>query len=271
MQDILTAPFVEELKKTTSNMYRLGWDERNSGNISLLLEEDEVSRYLDPSRVLRRIPCGFRAPTLAGKCFLVSGSGKYFKDTVDFPERDLGVIRVAQDCETAELLWGFSDGGNIASELPAHLMTHAVRLEKDPLSRVVTHCHPTHIQAITYVHDLDEASLTRSLWQMCTECICVFPDGVGLLPWMICGTNEIGHATAEKMKEFRLVIWAMHGIYASGRDLDETFGLIETVEKAAQVYLLTAHLPRKNTITDEQLRDLAEYWHKNYRRDFLQL
>lgn len=33
------------------------------------------------------------------------------------------------------------------------------------------------------------------------------------------------------MKEFRLVIWAMHGIYGAGKTLDETFGLIETVEK----------------------------------------
>jgi ribulose-5-phosphate 4-epimerase/fuculose-1-phosphate aldolase len=27
----------------------------------------------------------------------------------------------------------------------------------------------------------------------------VFPDGVGVLPWMLCGTNEIGEATAKKM------------------------------------------------------------------------
>ena len=29
MKDILKAPFVEEMKKMTANMYRLGWDERN--------------------------------------------------------------------------------------------------------------------------------------------------------------------------------------------------------------------------------------------------
>lgn len=31
------------------------------------------------------------------------------------------------------------------------------------------HCHPTNILAMTYVHDLDEAAFTRTLWQMCTE------------------------------------------------------------------------------------------------------
>ena len=33
MKDILTAPFVKEMCDTTANMYRLGWDERNGGNM----------------------------------------------------------------------------------------------------------------------------------------------------------------------------------------------------------------------------------------------
>ena len=96
-------------------------------------------------------------------------------------------------------------------------------------------------------------------------------DGVGVLPWMLCGTNSIGEATAEKMKEFRLVIWGMHGIYGAGKTMDETFGLIETVEKAAQIYMLTAHLPRINTIRDEEMKELADYFKVNYRKDFLNL
>ena len=44
MMDILKAPFVEEMCRTTANMYRIGWDERNGGNISYLLEEAEVAQ-----------------------------------------------------------------------------------------------------------------------------------------------------------------------------------------------------------------------------------
>ena len=47
---------------------------------------------------------------------------------------------------------------------------------------------------------------------MCTECIVVFPDGVSVLPWMLCGTNEIGEATRDKMASARLVVWAQHGL-----------------------------------------------------------
>ncbi len=53
--------------------------------------------------------------------------------------------------------------------------------------------------------------------------------------------------------------------------LDETFGLIETVEKAAWIYMLTAHLPRINTIRDDQMVELAEFFGVNYRKDFLNL
>ena len=79
MKDILTAPFVKEMCDTTANMYRLGWDERNGGNISYLLDENEVAEYLDLNHVIRTIPTGFDAPELIGKIFIVTGTGKYSK------------------------------------------------------------------------------------------------------------------------------------------------------------------------------------------------
>ena len=271
MKDILTAPFLRKMCATTSNMYRLGWDERNGGNLSMMLDESQVAEYLDLDNVLRTIPTGFDATALIGKLFIVTGTGKYFKNVQQDPETNLGIIRIAKDGTTAELLWGYRDGGKFTSELPAHLMSHMARLKVDPENRVVMHCHPTYTLAMNYVHELDEKKFTHTLWEMCTECIVVFPDGVGVLPWMLCGTNEIGEATAIKMEEFRLVVWGMHGIYGVGKDLDETFGLIETVEKAAQIYMLTAHMPRLNTIRDEEMVQLAESFGVKYRKDFLNL
>ncbi len=253
MKNVLTANFMVEFIRTVTNMYAHGWDERNGGNISLMLDANEVREYLDLTNVVRTIPTGFSAPELDGRIFLVTGTGKYFKNVQYAPDINLGVIRIANGGTEAELLWGFSDGGKFTSELPAHMMSHIARLKVDPDNRVVMHCHPANLLAMTYVHDLDEVKFTRTLWQMCTECILVFPDGVNVLPWLLCGTNEIGEATAEKMKTARLVVWAQHGIYGAGRDMDETFGLIETAEKAAEIYLKIAQLPLVNTITDEQL------------------
>ncbi len=269
MKDILQAPFLVEMVRTTTNMYNHGWDERNGGNISLLLDEAEVAEYLDVNHVLRTIPLNFHAETLVGKYFLVTGTGKYFKNVQYAPDVNLGLIRIAADGDTAELLWGYTDGGKFTSELPAHLMSHMARLQANPANRVVMHCHPANLLAMTYVHDLDERAFTRTLWQMCTECIVVFPDGVNVLPWMLCGTNEIGEATAEKMQTARLVVWAQHGIYGAGADLDETFGLIETAEKAAEIYMKIAHLPLRNTISDSQMHLLEERFGVTAREGYL--
>lgn len=278
MKNVLTAPFVREMCKTASNMYRLGWDERNGGNISYLLKEEEVAGCLNLDNVIRTIPLmgvnevDFDASPLEGKIFIVTGTGKYFKNVEDDPETNLGIVRIGKGGKEVELLWGFKDGGRPTSEFPAHMMSHMARLSVDPENRVVMHSHPTNTLAMNFVHELDEKKFTHTLWEMCTECIVVFPEGVGVLPWMLCGTTEIGVATAKKMKEFRLVIWAMHGIYGAGKTLDETFGLIETVEKAAQIYMLTAHLPRINTIKDEDMLKLLELFKvTNYRKDFLDL
>ncbi len=271
MKNILTAPFILKIGEITANMYRLGWNERNGGNISVLLDEAEVKEYLDVTNVIRTIPTGFDALPLAGKYFLVTGTGKYFRHVENEPERTLGVLRIADDGTTAELLWGYSDGGKFTSEFPAHMMSHMARLAIDPDNRVVMHCHPTNTLAMGFVVPIDDKTFTHELWQMCSECIVVFPDGVGVLPWMPCGTNEIGIATAEKMKEYRTVIWGLHGIYCVGKDMDEAFGLVETVEKAAELYMKIAHLERKATITDPELVSLAELFGVDYRRDFLDL
>jgi len=277
MKNILTAAFVREMCETTANMYRLGWDERNGGNISYMLDEKEVAEYLDLDNVIRKIPfmgvneVDFDASPLEGKIFIVTGTGKYFKNVEKDPENNLGIVRIAKGGKTAELLWGFADGGRFTSEFPAHMMSHMARLKVNPENRVVMHCHPTHLLAMNYVHELDDKKFSHSLWEMCTECIVVFPEGVGVLPWMLCGTNEIGVATAEKMKDFRVVIWALHGVYCAGTTMDETFGLIETVEKAAHIYMLTAHLPKINTIKDKDMLKLVELFKVDCRKDFLDL
>ena len=269
MKNILEAKFMVEAVRTLTNLYRLGWDERNGGNLSYLLYDEDIEGYLDTDKVIREIPMSFDASAIKGKIFLVTGTGKYFKNVQYDPEENLGIIRISDKGNVAELLWGFSDGGKFTSELPAHLMSHMVRLEIDPAHRVVMHTHPTNTIAMSLVHDISPRAFTRTLWQMQTESIVVFPEGVAVLPWMVCGTNDIGVATAEQLRSQRLCVWTAHGIYGTGRTLDEAFGLIETVEKAAQLYMLSAGLGIKNGITDDELRALAATFGLDYRREYL--
>ncbi|WP_055108332.1 rhamnulose-1-phosphate aldolase [Paenibacillus ihumii] len=254
----LDIPFVREMAQITQHMWRFGWDERNGGNISYILDEHLVAEHLDIHHVIRTIKPAFPVHELAGRYFIVTGSGKYFKNVVADPEANLGVLRVSKDGEHLELLWGLKDGAVPTSELPSHFMSHIERLKVDPSHRVVIHNHATNVIAMTFIHELDENKFTKTLWEMCTECIVVFPDGIGIIPWMVPGSSEIGRATAAQMKDHRAVIWPHHGIFGTGSTIDEAFGLIETIEKAAQIYMLIVHQPIRQRITDEELADLAK-------------
>ncbi len=256
----IDSKFVKEMSEITANMYRQGWDERNGGNVSYLLTEEEVKQYFKNPKVIRDIPLSFEAPTnVRGKYFLVTGTGKYFKNVIKDPETNLGLVHICGCGKNAELIWGFKDGGKFTSEFPAHLLSHSARLTVDPENRIVMHTHPTYTICMTATVPTEEKEFTRRLWKTNTEAVVVFPEGVGVLPCMVCGTNEIGEATAEKMKTFRLVTWTNHGIYGVGKNIDEAFGLIETVEKTAQLYMLTlGHVI--NEIPDEVILGLAKLW-----------
>ncbi|MEG0570417.1 MAG: rhamnulose-1-phosphate aldolase [Oscillospiraceae bacterium] len=250
-------------------MYRMGWDERNGGNVSVMLEEDEVAQYIDIENCQRHVEMDFDASALIGKIFIVTGTGKYFRNIITDPANNMGIIRVANDGKSFNILWGHENDGRPTSEISAHFMSHIERLKIDPNHRVIMHAHPVNTVAMTFIHSLDEREFTRTLWQMETECMVVFADGVSVLPWMLCGNPEIGRATAEKMKEFRLVVWAAHGIFGTGKDIDEAFGLIETVEKAADIYMHVANFPILQSITDKQLQVIADAFHVVPRAGFL--
>ncbi|WP_088548826.1 rhamnulose-1-phosphate aldolase [Paenibacillus aquistagni] len=254
------APFLREMMEITYTMWKNGWDERNGGNVSYIVDEAEVAQYIDITKIDRTLNLTFPVTELANKYFVVTGSGKYFKNMMDDPEHNLGVIRVTEDGKSIDILWGLKGNAVPTSELPSHFMSHIERLKMDPNHRVVMHNHATNVIAMTFIHALDEKGFTRTLWEMCTECLVVFPDGIGILPWMVPGSTEIGRATAEKMKKHRAVIWPHHGIFGTGTTIDEAFGLIETIEKAAQIYMLivSSNQPILQRITNQELIDLAK-------------
>lgn len=251
---------MKEYTAIIDRMYQLGWDERNGGNVSLLFDQDEVEKYLNGGRkVIRTIPLPLTVdPILKGRVFAITGTGRYFRNCRDYPEENLGIIRIADDLKNAEVLWGFENGASFTSEIYAHLLCHQTRLKVDPNHHVVMHTHPTNIVAYTHTKEPSEKEMTLDMWRVMTECVVVFPEGIGVLPWMVCGTNEIGEATAEKMKNYRVVIWWLHGIYGSGRDIDEAFGLIETIEKSAEIHLKAKMAGDIHSMNDEQIRLIAE-------------
>ena len=110
MKNILTAPWMVEMIRTVTNMYDHGWDERNGGNVSLLLEESQVNDYVDGA-VLREIPTGFSCPELDGKYFLVTGTGNYMRNVASDPSRNIGIVELSATGDAYRIVWGLDDGG----------------------------------------------------------------------------------------------------------------------------------------------------------------
>ncbi|MGO3790538.1 MAG: rhamnulose-1-phosphate aldolase [Enterococcus gilvus] len=263
LHEISQAPFIREMCEATSQLWAYGWAERNGGNISYRLPQEEVRYYLNTDQIKKTVALDFTVKSLAGEFFLVSGSGKYFKNIYKNPADSLAIIRINAKGDKYELLWGLEGGDFPTSELASHLQCHAVRLAQDPAHRVILHTHATAISAMTFIHDLDELKFTKTLWQMITECLVVFPDGVSVVPWMVAGTRQLGAASAEKMQHARIVVWPHHGIMGAGQTMDDAFGLVETAEKAPKIYLEISSTRQeiKQRISDQQLLDLAKKFH----------
>ena len=138
-------------------------------------------------------------------------------------------------------------------------MNHSVKFDvTGGKHRVIYHAHTPAVIALTNVLELDDIVWTRALWSAMTECAVVFPGGVGVLPWMVCGGAEIAKATSGLMKQYDVAIWAFHGTFASGESFDTTFGLMHCVEKAADIYLrILSAGGAKQTMTTENFVAIA--------------
>ena len=250
-----------EFTKVCSDGYALGWHERNGGNLSYRMKDaevEEVKDLLNENAEWREI--GTSVPDLANEYFMVTGSGKYFRNVeLDF-EDNVAIIRVNEDGTKYKIVYGLVNGGKPTSELPTHLMNLEVLKKRDAGLRVVYHAHPANTVALTFVLPLDEEVFTREIWEMETECPIVFPKGIGLVEWMVPGGRDIAIKTCEIMKTRDVAVWYHHGIFVTGHDFDEAFGLMHTVEKAAEMLVKVMSMSDRklNTISPEGFRQIAK-------------
>lgn len=256
---ILQLPFVQGMIRMAHEGYTRGWHERNGGNLSYRLLPQEVAQTKDGFSPRDWEPIGASVPSLGGEYFLVSGTGRYMGNVLRTPASTLGLIELDQTGERYRVVWGLEEDGRPTSELPSHLMNHAVKKRaSNGRHRVIYHAHPANVIALTFVLPLDDKTFTRELWSTMTECPVVFPDGVGVAPWMVPGGREIALATSRLMEDYDVAVWAHHGMFCSGENFDLTFGLMDTVEKSAEVLVKVLSMGgKRQSMTSDDLRAVA--------------
>ncbi len=269
---VLDAEFVKGYMRMADDGFKMGWHERNGGNLTYRIKPEEVESVKDSFTVTDNwVDIGTEVPGLAGEYFLTTGSGRFFRNVCIDPETSIGIIEISADGTKYRTLWGLKDS-RPTSELPSHLMNHEVKKRvTNGKHRVIYHAHTTNVIALTFVLPLEDKVFTRELWEMATECPVVFPDGIGVVGWMVPGGREIAVETSKLMEKYDAAIWAHHGMFCSGEDFDLTFGLMHTIEKSAEILVKVMSMAgaKRQTIQPDDFRNLARDFKVELPEEFL--
>jgi len=253
---------VIDVAEIADYLWNAGWAERNAGNITVRVD-DYIQREV---RELKNYPV-FNLkepyPELNDSYFLVTGTGKRMRDLACDPLNNAALIKLISGgsqytiiCRAPKYTCDFKP----TSELPTHLAIHRLINDRGSDERVVVHTHPDELIALTHIRELNnEKKLNSILFGMHPETILVIPKGVGIVQYETPGTQKIADKTIEKFQKYAVVIWEKHGCFAIGREVLDTFDLIDVIVKSARIFFRVKSIGyNPEGLTEHQLLDLAE-------------
>ena len=144
---VLDSELMKRYARMAIDGFNQGWHERNGGNLSYRMKIEEIEQLRDDFKEGEWRVIGWQKgdesafPGLAGEYFIVSGSGKYFRNIELDPEDNVCIIELNEKGNRYRIVWGLREGGMPTSELPTHLANLEVLKARDPEMRVVYHCH----------------------------------------------------------------------------------------------------------------------------------
>jgi len=170
---------------------------------------------------------------LGGHDFLVTPAGRC---KGELKVQDL----VEVDCQGRSCL------GRATSEWPLHSEIYDLR----PDTRAICHAHPPWATAFaTAGRDLDG--------QLLTETAEILPK-VPLAPRSLPGTPELALSIKPLIGNHDAILLANHGVVTVGNTLQEAFELLQTVERLAQVTLLSEMAAGTCGLDQGMLRQLVD-------------
>ncbi len=268
MKKVAGLKYVAEFMRLCDIGDRQGFHERNGGNLSYHMTDAEISETKEllkgkkPGPWTDVDPKGDVAvPSLGGHWFLVTGSGKFFRNVSYAPEESIAICELNEAGARYRVRWGLRDGGRPTSEFSSHLMNHEVKFRvSGGAMRVIYHAHPANIIAMTFVLPPNDRDVTLALFNTMTECPVIFPEGVGAVKWMVPGGREIAVASSKLMEKYNNIVWFHHGVFCAADSFDNAMGQMETIEKAARIYMTVqaSGMKRRQGITSAGYRAIAK-------------
>ena len=216
-----------------------GWAERNAGNFSINVTGFFSDRELDHLSSYPFFPLSKQYPGLVRTLFLLSGTGTRMRDVVENPTEHICFVYISDSGSAYHII--SENQGNTAvkpsSELATHLAIQQQLLQKKSTEKVVLHAHVTELIALTQLSPFTtEAAVNSLLWGMHPETLLFLPDGVGYIPYILPGTENIAMATVRGFEKHKVVLWEKHGCMAVGKSLSEAFDNLDILAKSARIY-----------------------------------
>ena len=223
-------PILGSFARAAARLHELGWAGATAGNLSCRLD-----RRLE--FVGERIK-GTPAPALRGSTLLATTSGSRFRDIAGDPLPALCTVNV--DPEGGALLT--LGERPPTSEPPVHVAAHAALLGRRAGASFIVHAHPTRLAALSLLYPEPE-SLLELLFQVHSE-MATLRGRLAALPFITPGSTPLAEATGKAFARHDAVIWAKHGVVASGDTFDSAIDLVDFCEHAADIALLSGTAPR---------------------------
>ena len=227
---------VEKIAEVAGYLWQNGWAERNGGNITVNVTDliDDDVRSLPAISEVRQI--GITLPALKGCYFYCKGTGKRMRDLARRPMQNGSIIRILDDCASYAII--ADEEVMPTSELPSHLAVHARLVENGSPYKATVHTHPIELVAMSHnKRFLGKDVLTDILWSMIPETKAFCPLGLGVVPYVLPGSNELAEATLRELEDYDVVLWEKHGVFAKGLDVMDAFDQIDVLSKSAKIYV----------------------------------
>jgi len=229
-----------------------------AGNISVYVGWQLEPRRRFPLVETIKLPTVF--PALAGKSFLVTGSGRRLREIIDEAVAHLGFITINEGGASAQLYTSpHRRFARLTSELNSHLAIHHDYVA-DTNFHAVVHAQPPYITYLSHVPAYrDEMYLNRHLLRWEPESIIQIPEGIGSVPFHVPGTREQEDDTVAALRKHRIVIWGKHGVVTrADTSVKHASDIIEYAETGAHYeYMNLVNQERGEGLTDEEIRAIC--------------
>ncbi|MCS7087347.1 MAG: class II aldolase/adducin family protein [Thermoflexales bacterium] len=232
-----------------------------AGNISIYIGWNVEVRRRFPNA--ERVALPVAVPELAGKTFIVTGSGRRLREIRDDPAANLAALVVDPDGEHAQLYTSprrlFA---RVTTEFNTHLAVHRDQVVRTGTNfHAVVHAQPLHLTYLSHIPRYrNEQHLNRHLLRWQPEMIVHFPQGLRVVPFLLPGSAELMEATVRALHTHHLVVWSKHGVVARSEvSVKRPCDYIEYAEAAARYELMNlANGEIADALSVEEIRRIAQ-------------